>query len=79
MDRDVLDQALLAAHEHHDLAELVRLYTVAADQAEARQDIAAANFYLTHAFVFALEAGAAEAATLNQRLVARGCATPIDL
>ena len=50
----------------------------AADEAEARQEIEAANFYLTHAFVFALEGGAAEAAPLNQRLAARGCAKLLD-
>lgn len=72
MNRDTLDLALLDAHDKDDLAALIRLYTVAADEAELKQDIDAACFYLTHAFVFALEDGAAEAATLNQRLAARG-------
>lgn len=78
MDREALDQALLDAHARNDLEGLVRLYTHAADEAEARQEIEAANFYLTHAFVFALEGGAAEAAPLNQRLAARGCAKLLD-
>ena len=78
MQRDELDQALLAAHADHDIAELVRLYTVAADTAEADDDVEAANFYLTHAFVFALEGGAPEAAPLNRRLAARGCARLLE-
>lgn len=62
-----LDDALLAAHARDDRAALVRLYTQAADEA---CDLDAACFYLTHAFVFALELGLPEAATLNRRLVA---------
>lgn len=72
MDRQELEQALLAAHDRHDGPALVRLYTIAGDQAEAHQDIDAACFYLTHAFVFALEAGAPEAQALNRRLADRG-------
>ena len=72
-----LDRALRAAHAKGDLAALARLYTEAADAAEARADPDAAGFYLTHAFVFALEAGAPEAQSLNQRLVAQGRAQPI--
>lgn len=72
MDREALDSALIDAHAWHDTAALVRLYTVAADEAEAHQDIDAACFYLTHAFVFALEAGEPEAPDLNRRLAERG-------
>ena len=64
-----LDSALLAAHETGDRAALVRLYTEAADQA---RDVDAACFYLTHAYVFALESGAPEAAALNARLADEG-------
>ncbi|GAA6180274.1 hypothetical protein NBRC116594_17120 [Shimia sp. NS0008-38b] len=78
MDRHALDTALRDAHTHHDVAKLVRLYTVAGDAAEARQDIDAACFYLTHAFVFALESGAPEAATLNHRLSEYGRAQLIE-
>ncbi|MFW8634845.1 hypothetical protein [Cribrihabitans pelagius] len=72
LDRVDLDGALLKAHAGHDLPALVRLYTVAGDRAEAEGNIDAACFYLTHAFVFALEAGAPEADALNRRLAARG-------
>jgi len=68
MEQDALESALLRAHDKNDVAELVRLYTIAGDLAEQRQDIDAACFYLTHAFVFALEAGAPEAAILNKKL-----------
>jgi hypothetical protein len=72
VDREALDSALLEAHDQNDVETLIRLYTVAADDAELHQDIDAACFFLTYAFVFALESGAPEAATLNQRLAARG-------
>ncbi|MBF9061302.1 hypothetical protein HKCCSP123_19145 [Rhodobacterales bacterium HKCCSP123] len=66
--RAALDAALLAAHARGDRAALIGLY---AEAAEAAQDTAAA-FYLTHAFVFALEAGNARAPVLKARLVAIG-------
>ncbi|MFV1441759.1 MULTISPECIES: hypothetical protein [unclassified Phaeobacter] len=72
MERDELDRALLQAHAADDGAALVRLYSLAADYAEAADDIDRACFYLTHAFVFALELGAPEADPLNARLAARG-------
>ncbi|WP_281972427.1 hypothetical protein [Ruegeria faecimaris] len=72
MDRTELDRLLLEAHDHDDPAALVRYYTIAADECEAVQDIDAACFYLTHAFIFALEAGASETDELNHRLVAYG-------
>ncbi|APG49060.1 hypothetical protein [Phaeobacter porticola] len=75
MNREDLDRALLIAHRDEDLAELVRLYTYAADAAEEVADIDRACFYLTHAFVFALESGAPEAEPLNARLANRGRAT----
>ena len=67
-----LDDALLAAHESGDVCDLVRLYTEAADRSEQCQDIDAACFFLTHAYVFALEAGIPEAGTLNNRLADYG-------
>ena len=79
MERADLDHALLQAHEDKDSAALVRLYTLAGDRAEAAGDIDAACFYLTHAFVFALEAGMPEARDLNCRLAERGRAHPLDL
>jgi hypothetical protein len=69
-----LDSALLAAHAAGDGAALVRLYTQAADTADDPQ---AAAFYLTHAHVFALEAGDAAAPGLRARLVAQGREAPL--
>ncbi len=79
MERADLDRALLQAHEDKDSAALVRLYTLAGDQAEDAGNIDAACFYLTHAFVFALEAGMPEARALNRRLAARDRAHPLEL
>ncbi|WP_170350228.1 hypothetical protein [Ruegeria atlantica] len=78
MEKDELDRLLLKAHEQNDHAALTHYYTMAADEREAAQDIDAACFYLTHAFVFALESGAPEAETLNARLVAHGRAHRLE-
>ncbi len=64
-----LDAQMIAAHEARDQAALIRLYTLAADQAN---DLTASCFYLTHAYVFALEAGASEVPALHARLKAEG-------
>ena len=64
-----LDQRLLQAHAAGDKAALVALYTEAADAAE---DIDAACFYLTHAYVFALDIGHPAATALHARLKAEG-------
>ncbi|MGB3176991.1 MAG: hypothetical protein WBH14_12440 [Albidovulum sp.] len=72
MDRNALDQALLTAHTAGDLAALVRLYTQAADDQEAAGNINAACFYLTHAYVFALQSGSAAINDLNRRLCEHG-------
>lgn len=78
MNKTELDHLLLEAHDHNDHAALIRYYTLAADAREQERDIDAACFFLTHAFVFALESGAAEAKTLNQRLVAHGRAHQLN-
>jgi len=70
--RAALDTALLAVHGRGDGTALIGLYTQAA---EAADDPVARSFYLTHAYVFALEAGDARAAPLTARLVARGAET----
>jgi hypothetical protein len=67
-----LDAELLAAHAAGDGAALARLYARAADAADAEGRVEAACFYLTHAYVHALETGAPEAAALHARLAARG-------
>jgi len=64
-----LDAALLAAHAAEDRAALVTLYTQAAD---AATEMDAACFYLTHAYIFALEQGDPRAEALHARLKAHG-------
>ena len=64
-----LDDALIAAHEKHDRAALVALYQEAATQANTLE---ARCFYLTHAYVFALEAGLPDAPALRAALVTLG-------
>lgn len=71
-DSAALDDALLAAHAAGDEAALVRLYTEAADAAEAAGEIDAACFFLTHAYVFALGCNAPQAGALHARLLAHG-------
>ncbi len=60
-----LNARLLAAHERDDKPELVRLYRLAADQTD---DTDAEAFYLTYAYVFALELGHPGATALHARL-----------
>ncbi|MBW4982355.1 hypothetical protein KZZ07_07365 [Mameliella sp. CS4] len=64
-----LDDMLLAAHEAGDRPALVGLY---AQAAETVNDMDAACFYLTHAYVFALELGDRRATALHARLKAEG-------
>ncbi|MEM7724705.1 MAG: hypothetical protein AAF376_20450 [Pseudomonadota bacterium] len=66
--RDALDAALLAAHAAGDRAALISLYAQAAEASDGE----ASAFYLTHAYVFALEAGDGRASSLKDRLVAMG-------
>jgi hypothetical protein len=60
-----LDARLLAAHAKGDTVALVGLYTLAADSASDDQ---AKRFYLTHAYVFALETNHPDVAILRNRL-----------
>jgi len=64
-----LNARILAAHAAGDGAALVTLYTEAADQAP---DADSCGFFLTHAYIFALEAGHADAPALHARLKADG-------
>ncbi|GAW33202.1 hypothetical protein RA2_00238 [Roseovarius sp. A-2] len=64
-----LDARMIRAHEAGDRRALIRLYAQAADTVN---DLDASCFYLTHAYVFALEAGAHEAGALHARLKAHG-------
>lgn len=71
--RDLNDQ-LLAAHNACDHAALVALYTQAA---AGTNDPDAAGFYLTHAYVFALEINHPDTANLRAELVTQGRETPL--
>lgn len=68
-----IDAALLVAHAAGDGTTMMQLYTQAAAQAKSPE---ATAFYLTHAYVFALESGHANAAALHQRLIDAGCEHP---
>ncbi|MBT5294919.1 MAG: hypothetical protein HOL32_04895 [Octadecabacter sp.] len=64
-----LDDRLLAAHANDDRAALVALYKQAADAADTTD---AACFFLTHAYVFALELGHQDVPSLHARLLEHG-------
>ena len=64
-----LDRRLLAAHSGDDRDALIALYAEAAEGAASET---ARGFYLTHAYVFALEAGDARARDLHAALKAMG-------
>ncbi|WP_069299838.1 hypothetical protein [Neptunicoccus sediminis] len=66
-----LDQALLAAHNAQDSRALVQLYQQAGKSALA-EDETRGCFYLTHAYIYALEAGLPEAETLYYTLRSYG-------
>lgn len=64
-----LNDRILTAHDRGDRAGLVRLYETAADQASRVEET---GFFLTQAYVFALELGHERAAALRERLVSLG-------
>ena len=64
-----LNAAILAAHTSNDRAALIGYYTDAADGANEED---AACFFLTYAYIYALELGDMRAAALHQRLVDAG-------
>ena len=68
-----LDARLLAAHEANDRATLIALYQQAAEEA---QTIDAACFFLTQAYVFALEVNHPDVQTIRARLRAEGREPP---
>ncbi len=67
-----LEAELLDAHARDDRRALVDLYAQAAEVAEAAKDIDRACFFLTHAWVFALETNHATTDHLRDRLVRHG-------
>lgn len=64
-----LDQALLEAHERSDKPALVSLYSRAADEAQTDD---AKYFYMTHAYIFALDIGHPDAQNLRKKLSSAG-------
>lgn len=69
-----LDDALLQAHHAGNGRALVELYETAADQAATAESAA---FYLTHAYVFALETDHPNAPALRHRLEQAGREEPL--
>lgn len=67
-----LNAEMLAAHAAGDKLAIMRLYHQAGSQMLANGEIDAGCFYLTHAYIFALDCGSAEAAVIHQILVAHG-------
>lgn len=63
---------ILAAHAADDGVALVKHYTRVADEAERGSDKDACCFFLTQAYVFALQHGLDEHLELQQRLQAYG-------
>lgn len=64
-----LDARLLDAHASKDRTALVSLYVEAANGAS---DHTAQCFYLTHAYVFALESGDKRVRAIRDQLIALG-------
>jgi len=67
-----LDAALLLAHEQNDHEQLVTLYRKAGLSCIDTKNVDAGCFYLTHAYIFALELGSPKARELHQILVSYG-------
>ncbi|NNE78884.1 MAG: hypothetical protein HKN18_01305 [Silicimonas sp.] len=63
---------MMAAHGSCNLPELVDLYATAANWAETEGDVDRCCFFLTQAWVYAMEAGSPDANQLRNRLVAHG-------
>ena len=70
--RPALQARLLAAHTAGDMAALVTLYAEAGENCAAEGNIDAAAFYLTHAYIYALDLGDVRADALHARLVGWG-------
>lgn len=72
MNAAQLERELLEAHAAGDGLRTARLYAKAAAQADQSGDADRAGFFLTQAWIFALEAGDPLADELRARLVAQG-------
>ncbi len=64
-----LNTRLIAAHDAGDKSKLIALYTEAANSSN---DLNTKCFHLTHAYIFALDTGSPQTATLHARLVSHG-------
>ena len=67
-----MEDKLQAAIERHDLEVLTQIYTDAANASEKRGNIGEACFFLTQAYVCALQQGADTAPRLRSRLIKHG-------
>lgn len=56
-DEQILHHDMLQAHEEEDLIALPGLYLQAAQLRESQNNIDAACFFYTHAYVYALDCG----------------------
>ena len=72
MNLAALDAALLQAHAKYDLDGLVALYQKAGLSRIEANDVDVGCFYLTHAYIFALEAGTSKACEIHKVLVSYG-------
>ena len=68
-----LNARLLRAHAENDVKGLAGLYGQAADMAGDIGDGAGECFFLTHAWVFALDGGLPSAGVFEKRLAGLGC------
>ncbi len=66
------DDAIAAAVARRDATALVRHYSEAADRLAAWGEGDASLFFLTHAYIWALEAGLPEARAIHARLKEAG-------
>jgi len=71
-DKTGLERRILAAHARNDGAALAELYERGAAGWLRQGDTDAAAFYLTQAYVFALDAGTPGVDRLRSRLIAMG-------
>ncbi|MFT5159018.1 MAG: hypothetical protein ACI9ZD_000615 [Paracoccaceae bacterium] len=72
MDYETLNEQLFAAHAENDKTKLVALYRLAGEMMISHNDINAASFYLTHAYIFALDVGDKAAPEIHKMLVGFG-------
>jgi len=68
----LLHKQLLAAHEAQDAAALTELYTAAADIEQSHGEISAMCYFLTQAYVHALQSGHPCCEQLHARLAEHG-------